>query len=134
MNGFESIMIRSLSSGCLFLKKRTFDEATAMGRFLLGALAPIILKWLWSVQRGESALLLDFDGNGNVWNPAPHLLLTAEKRFSCPRRVDPQSRRTSFPPLNTIAALPGGYRESSSPRLPNPSPLSISSPAPSRLR
>jgi hypothetical protein len=85
MAGMESIIIRSLSSGG-FRKRGHADEPTAMGRLLLGALAPIILNWPRSVQRGESAPPLDFDGTGNAWSPAQHLLLTAgESPFSCPR-------------------------------------------------
>jgi hypothetical protein len=40
------------------------------------------LKWPPSVQRGESAPPLDFDGTGNAWSPAQHLLLTAVESFS----------------------------------------------------
>ena len=52
-----------------------------MDRFLLGALAPIILKWPRSVQRGESAPPLDFGGTGNAWSPPQHLLLTVGSLF-----------------------------------------------------
>jgi hypothetical protein len=48
-----------------------------------GALAPIILKWPWSVQRGERAPPIDFDGAGNGWSPTQHLLLTAGEPTSC---------------------------------------------------
>jgi hypothetical protein len=67
MTGMESIMIRSLPSGGFIAEKEDMlDQPRAIGRLLLGALAPIILKRPQSVQRGESAPPLDFAGIGDA--------------------------------------------------------------------